>query len=63
MANTAETTERHQHKAPQCKSSDAGTICQEEACRHDHHISRHVEVSCAPAKGQSDLYDCVHTHN
>ncbi len=63
MANTAETTERHQHKAPQCQSSDVGTICKEEACKHDHHISTHVEVSCAPAKGQSDLFDCVHTHS
>ena len=39
----------------------SGTVSAEEACRHDHHVSRHVEVSCTPAEGQRDMYRCVHS--
>jgi hypothetical protein len=60
MATTSEKTERHEHKGPQCKPSDVGKICEETSCRHDHHVSRHVEVSCTPVAGQHDLYNCVH---
>jgi hypothetical protein len=60
MANNPDTTESHEHKGPQCKASDAGALCHEQACLHDHHISHHVEVSCTPVKGQADLFNCVH---
>ena len=60
MNTHTDKSERHQHQAPQCKSSDQGTICAEESCRHDKHVSKHVEVSCTPVEGQSNLYDCVH---
>jgi hypothetical protein len=50
----------HEHKGPQCKTSDAGTVCQEASCLHDHHISRHTEVRCSPAEGKADTYNCVH---
>ncbi len=61
MAQRTDKTESHTHKSPQCKPSDAGTVCQEETCLHDHHISRHVEVRCEPIQGQRDLYNCVHS--
>ena len=60
MKEAAKPSERHQHAGPQCKESDKGTVCQESSCRHDHHVSSHVEVSCTPVKGQRDLYECVH---
>ena len=53
-------TERHEHKSPRCKPSDEGKICQEAACVHDHHVSRHVEVRCEPKAGHHDVYECVH---
>jgi hypothetical protein len=53
-------TERHEHKNPQCKSSDQGKICQETACVHDHHVSRHAEVRCSPKEGHKDVFECVH---
>jgi hypothetical protein len=59
MTSSLEKTERHQHKGSQCKTTRE-TICDEASCKHDHHVSRHVEVSCTPVKGQSDLFDCVH---
>ena len=57
---TSTTTERHEHKAPQCKTTK-DEICKNESCVHDHHVSRHTEISCTPVKGQHDLYDCVHS--
>lgn len=53
-------TERHEHKSPQCKPSDAGKVCHEEACAHDHHVSHHVEVRCTPKQGHEGVYECVH---
>lgn len=56
----ANMTERHEHGGAQCKPSDRGTICQEESCRRDHHVSEHIEVKCEPIEGQSGRYNCVH---
>jgi hypothetical protein len=53
--------ETHEHKGPQCKSSDANKICQEQACLRDHHVSAHTEVKCTPVEGKTDLYNCVHS--
>jgi hypothetical protein len=61
MANHSDGMQSHEHKGPRCKTSDAGAICHEEACQHDHHISRHAEVSCTPVKGQHELFNCVHS--
>lgn len=52
--------ETHEHKGPQCKPSDANTVCQAQACLRDHHVSSHTELKCTPVEGQSDLYSCVH---
>ena len=54
------TTESHEHKGPQCKPADEGNICQESACVHDHHVSRHVEVRCTPKAGDQGVFECVH---
>lgn len=61
MSNNPDETESHQHKSPQCKTPEAGAICHEQVCLHDHHVSRHIEVSCTPAEGQSELFNCVHS--
>jgi hypothetical protein len=50
----------HDHPGPQCKDSDRGTICVEEVCSHDDHVSKDVEINCMPVEGQSNLYHCVH---
>jgi len=55
-----EKTDHHEHKAPQCKTAHEGTICNEGVCLHDHLVSHHVEISCAPVKGRRGLFDCVH---
>jgi len=60
MQPNPKNVEHHEHGGSQCKPSDAGTVCKEGACKHDHHISSHVEVSCTPIAGQRDRYDCVH---
>jgi hypothetical protein len=53
-------TESHEHKSPRCKPADAGSICQESACVHDHHVSRHIEVRCTAKAGHPDVFECVH---
>jgi len=58
MKSNLEKTEQHEHKGPQCKTTDA--ICHEPACQHDHHVSSHMEVSCTPIEGKHDLYKCIH---
>ena len=60
MKTDPRNTTHHEHNGPQCKESDEGVICREDACRHDHHVSRHVEVSCTPVKGKKDVFTCVH---
>ena len=52
-------TQRHEHKGPQCKTP-AETICKNDSCLHDHHVSRQAEIRCHPVKGRDDLYDCEH---
>jgi hypothetical protein len=63
METGSKKVERHEHTGSQCKASDKGKVCSEESCRHDHHVSRHVEISCTPIAGKPNHYDCVHeTH-
>jgi len=59
MTTKTEQTERHEHKGSQCKTK--GKICEETSCLHDHHVSRHVEISCRPVAGKSGVYECVHS--
>ena len=60
MTTHAHTNERHEHKGPQCKTSSEA-VCHENQCLHDHHVSKHPEVSCKPVHGKADTYECVHT--
>ena len=50
---------KHEHNAPQCTHHE-GELCPEAQCKHDHHVSHHLEVSCKPIAGQKDRYQCVH---
>jgi hypothetical protein len=61
MPNQAAQSESHEHPSPQCKATPPGSVCREDACRHDHHVSRHFEVSCTPVEGQRGMYRCVHS--
>jgi len=58
MKMTPGETESHEHGGAQCKSN--GELCHAEACRHDHHVSRHVEVRCIPVEGRTDRFNCLH---
>ena len=58
MNTKSNQTERHEHKGPQCTTHAA--VCKNEACVHDHQVSRHVEISCTPVEGKRDTYTCVH---
>jgi len=60
MTATSTEIERHEHPGPQCASTNAGAVCKEPACKHDHHISSHVEINCTPVPGQPDHFNCVH---
>ncbi|HTW84462.1 MAG TPA: hypothetical protein VMD91_10370 [Candidatus Sulfotelmatobacter sp.] len=53
-------TEVHEHPGPQCDATNQGAICKEASCRHDHHVSRHMEVTCTPVHGRPDYFSCAH---
>lgn len=52
--------ELHEHNGPQCEPFNRGAICKEASCRHDHHVSSHMEISCTPVRGQDNRFSCAH---
>jgi hypothetical protein len=60
MTATSTELELHEHDGPQCAHFNEGAICKEVACRHDHHVSSHMEVNCTPVQGQPNRFSCAH---